>query len=264
MLRSALRVSLSVHSFAAVARGMSMRAPTTLPLKCGVSLLCAADAAQLDKDLMSSPGFSLDQLMELAGLSVAASVHDAFPLPANPKVLVVAGPGNNGGDGLVAARHLTHFGYKCDVVYPKRPANPPLFGNLVRQLEDVGVDVAFDLPADLEAYNVIVDAVFGFSFSGAVRAPFAVMLEALANEALERKLVAVDVPSGWSVDGGPPEQGVVLKPSVLISLTAPKLCAVHHSGRHYLGGRFLPPAVAKKYNLQLPKYPGADQCVLLE
>ena len=60
---------------------------------------------------MGSLGFTLDQLMELAGLSCAEALAKAYPLEAHAKVLVVAGPGNNGGDGLVAARHLTHFGY---------------------------------------------------------------------------------------------------------------------------------------------------------
>ena len=69
------------------------------------------EATALDKELMRQPGFTIDQLMELAGLSVASAVVDAFPPPAHT-VLVVVGPGNNGGDGLVAARHLYQFGYK--------------------------------------------------------------------------------------------------------------------------------------------------------
>ncbi len=84
---------------------------------------------------MGPLGFSIDQLMELAGLSVATSLAAEFPphpRPAEltaapgssssrsssqpgPRVLVLAGPGNNGGDGLVAARHLFHFGYHVEV-----------------------------------------------------------------------------------------------------------------------------------------------------
>ena len=55
------------------------------------------------------------QLMELAGLSVACSVAAEYSLGAHKRVLVLAGPGNNGGDGLVAARHLHHFGYEVEV-----------------------------------------------------------------------------------------------------------------------------------------------------
>ena len=50
--------------------------------------------------------------MELAGLSVAQIISYKYPPKEFPRVLVVAGPGNNGGDGLVAARHLYQFQYK--------------------------------------------------------------------------------------------------------------------------------------------------------
>ena len=59
--------------------------------------------------------FSVDQLMELAGLSVASAINCEYSAEAYPRVLVIAGPGNNGGDGLVAARHLTHFGHQVQV-----------------------------------------------------------------------------------------------------------------------------------------------------
>lgn len=69
-------------------------------------------AQRIDENLMSPRmGFSLDQLMELAGLSVAQAVAAEYPVDSMPRILIVAGPGNNGGDGLVAARHLNHFGY---------------------------------------------------------------------------------------------------------------------------------------------------------
>ena len=52
---------------------------------------------------------------ELAGLSVATATADAYKLPDAKRILIVCGPGNNGGDGLVAARHLHHFGYQVSV-----------------------------------------------------------------------------------------------------------------------------------------------------
>ena len=66
---------------------------------------------------------------------------------------------------------------------------------------------------------------------------------------------------GWDVEAGN-EKG--LQPDVLVSLTAPKLCARHFKGRqHWLGGRFVPPSLEEKYKLQLPEYPGSEQIVLL-
>ena len=51
-------------------------------------------------------GFSVYQLMELAGLSVALACFKVYPPTSFKRTLVICGPGNNGGDGLVAARHM--------------------------------------------------------------------------------------------------------------------------------------------------------------
>lgn len=90
--------------------------------------LTSAVAQQIDRDLMSpSGGFSVEQLMELAGLSCAEAVYKTYPPTEKCKhVFVACGPGNQGGDGLVAARHLFHFGYIPTVWYPKRK-DAPLF-----------------------------------------------------------------------------------------------------------------------------------------
>lgn len=65
-------------------------------------------------------GFLLPQLMELAGLACAQATHRSFPPETHPELLVAAGPGNQGGDGLVAARHLQLWGYNVKVWYPKQ------------------------------------------------------------------------------------------------------------------------------------------------
>lgn len=66
----------------------------------------------MDQELFNEYGFSVDQLMELAGLSVASSIAKTYPITGTTHptaILVCCGPGNNGGDGLVAARHLKLF-----------------------------------------------------------------------------------------------------------------------------------------------------------
>ncbi|GFR05784.1 NAD(P)H-hydrate epimerase [Trichonephila clavata] len=66
---------------------------------------------------------------------------------------------------------------------------------------------------------------------------------------------------GWDVEKGK-EEGI--KPEFLISLTAPKLCAQFFRGKHHwLGGRFVPPSLATKYELNLPSYPDTECCVKL-
>lgn len=229
------------------------------PLSTGY--LNAADAAALDNELMSTPGFSLEQLMELAGLSVAEAVYQVLPpsLENKPKILLVCGPGNNGGDGLVAARHLVFFGYECHVYYPKQSTKQH-FVNLVHQCQDVEVTILEDLPDDLTTYNGIVDGIFGFSFHGEPREPFATALTKImtAQQRNGIPIISVDVPSGWNVDQGD-VSGLGFVPDVLVSLTTPKESARFFQGRHFVGGRFLPPKLAKKYNVQMPPYPGTSQ-----
>jgi len=76
------------------------------------------------------------------------------------------------------------------------------------------------------------------------------------------KMVSIDMPSGWDVEGGNVKD--TLDPDCLISLTAPKQGAAKFEGVHYVGGRFIPPALYAKYELNLPPYSGAEQSFKLK
>ena len=222
--------------------------------------LSPAKAADLDKELMSTGGFSIDQLMELAGLAVSEAVYRVHPPSSGKRVLVVCGPGNNGGDGLVAARHLHHFGYRPMVHYPKQSKNE-LYQRLVTQLRQLDVRFAMDFHEALKESDQVVDAIFGFSFSGEVRDPFPGIIKAL--ETTKVPVLSVDAPSSWNIETGPPEKGPGHRfmPQALISLTAAKPLVRFYTGRHFIGGRFLSEAVAKQYGLAIPPYQGVDQIV---
>lgn len=235
-----------------------------------VTYLSQREAAEIDELLMGPLGFSVDQLMELAGLSVATSIAEVYKSSEYSRVLVICGPGNNGGDGLVAARHLYHFGYKPFVCYPKR-TNKALYTGLVTQLESLAIPFLLveELPQSLsDHFDLIVDAIFGFSFHGSPRPPFDDLLHRLVSlhgteNAAKKKpaIISVDIPSGWHVEEGD-VNGEGIKPDMLVSLTAPKLCAKKFSGpHHFLGGRFVPPSIKEKYGLKLPPYPGTSMCV---
>ncbi|XP_055750840.1 NAD(P)H-hydrate epimerase [Salvelinus fontinalis] len=227
-----------------------------------IKYLGQEEAQQIDEELFSEYGFSVDQLMELAGLSCATAITRAYPTSslviARPSLLVICGPGNNGGDGLVCARHLKLFGYAPTILYPKRP-NKLLFQGLTIQCEKMDIPFLTEMPEAMvvdKAYNLVIDAIFGFSFKGAVREPFGSILDVLKKTTVP--IVSIDIPSGWDVEQGSTDG---LQPDMLISLTAPKKSAKHFCGRyHYLGGRFVPPAMEKKYQLNLPPYPNTD-CV---
>ncbi|XP_029437238.1 NAD(P)H-hydrate epimerase [Rhinatrema bivittatum] len=230
----------------------------------GPRYLSQEEAQAVDEELFTAYKFSVDQLMELAGLSCATAIAKAYPTSSFmsnvPAVLVLCGPGNNGGDGLVCARHLKLFGYEPAIFYPKRTSKT-LFENLTTQCQKMEIPFLKEFPSEAatidEAYGLVVDALFGFSFKGPVREPFGNILRTLKQVTVP--IASVDIPSGWDVEKGNPDG---IQPDMLISLTAPKQSAQHFSGRyHYLGGRFVPPALEKKYKLNLPLYPETD-CVM--
>ncbi|CAA7271517.1 unnamed protein product [Cyclocybe aegerita] len=229
--------------------------------------LSARLAQQIDEELMSSAGaFSLDQLMELAGLACAQAVAAVYRKDVYPRVLICCGPGNQGGDGLVAARHLGMFGYQPTIYMPK-PGSKVIYQRLQKQCENMKIPVlppsndVDDLRKALHDSDVILDAIFGFSFKPPIRFPFDTVLPLLNQSRLP--IVSVDIPSGWDVEKGN-DLGVGLQPNVLISLTAPKQGVKDYTGRHFLGGRFVPKSLEERFELHLPHYPDSAQIVELD
>lgn len=203
--------------------------------------------------------------MELAGLSCAHAIAKEFKFDAlndNNKVLIIAGPGNNGGDGLVCARHLSLMNFEPSIFYPK-PVDKPLFNNLVQQCQLMGIKFIKDCPTDENVANnrLIVDGLFGFSFKPPVRENFRGIMDILLRTKVP--IVSIDIPSGWDVEAGNSSgnSAEFIQPTMLISLTAPKKCAKFFTGTHYLGGRFVPKALENKYELDLPSYPGTESCL---
>lgn len=224
-----------------------------------------SDAAELDNALFFDYEYSIDQLMEVAGLCVAQSIARSYPLSNSSRILLVCGPGNNGGDGLAAARHLHFFGYQPTIFYPKHTSKE-IYQILVNQCEKLRLPFLSSLPppAQIDSeFQVVVDAIFGFSFKGtSVRSPFDQVLSSLRQ--INVPIASIDIPSGWDVEKGD-INGFGLNPDLLISLTAPKLCSKYFKGQyHFLGLRMIPQELANKYRLKLPQYPSTDQIVQLK
>jgi NAD(P)H-hydrate epimerase len=205
-------------------------------------MLSAAAARALDAELFRL--FPLQQLMELAGLSVASAVSAYYPRART--VGLVVGSGNNCGDGLVAARHLRAFGYSPSVWLLRAPPEDSYNANLVEQLKLSSVPVSTSpLPANLDLY---VDAILGFSATGPIREPASQGLQFLLS--VKAPVVSIDVPSGWEVDSSDPPPPGSLQPDLLVSLTCPKICAhKQFKGKHVLGLRSLPASLLEKHNV---------------
>ncbi|KAI9672625.1 MAG: hypothetical protein M1831_000060 [Alyxoria varia] len=152
------------------------------------------------------------------------------------------------------------MGYKPKMFYPKQSKNE-LYQRLVTQLQNLSIPFVDDFSASLKDSDYVLDSIFGFSFTGSIRDPFPPVIEALAHSPIP--VLAVDSPSSWNIEEGPPKEGPGkdYNPAALISLTAPKPLVGWFRGRHFVGGRFLPTGTAAKYGLDIPSYQGVDQIV---
>lgn len=222
----------------------------------GVSFVDKETAKNIDVELLAA-GYLLPQLVELAGQAVAVAASEYGPGAA----LVLCGRGNNGADGLVAARHLCLYGREVHV-WTSPGDIPDLNVQLLRQAEYCGVSVLSKLPQHVDSqYAVVVDALCGFGYRPPAREELLPALHLMADSSVP--VCSVDVPSGWDVDKGDVssrEQGGGVRPDMLVSLSAPKLCALtaKASMKHVLGGRFIPQRLKQKLNLTLPEYSGTD------
>lgn len=140
-----------------------------------------------------------DPLMEKAGIA-AAELAGSLASESGEPVLILAGPGNNGGDALVAARHLSTQGFRVVVVSRTDPARLPADAARARKawLQSGGTILA-DLPAP-QRYSLVIDGLFGVGLARDISGDDARWI-ALANGLTCPKL-ALDVPSGLDSDTG--------------------------------------------------------------
>ncbi len=138
---------------------------------------------------MRDPGTSLAELMDLAGAAVA---DIAWRMAADAPILILCGPGNNGGDGYVAARLLAERGVAVRVAASGEPTTKLAQAARARWTGAVEILDARTTPAPL-----VVDALFGVGLSRPVSDELATILRGFADA----RILAVDVPSGVDSDG---------------------------------------------------------------
>ena len=177
-------------------------------------VLTPAEAAELDRATQQR-GTPADALMEAAGREVADAAMRLVGGAYGRRAVVVCGRGNNGGDGLVAARYLDRAGIRTTVLLLDDALEGPAGTNLARLGTTTVRRRAFEpaaLDRELGRADVAVDAIFGTGFRGAPTGSYAEAIGALAASPIP--LVAVDIPSG--ANG---ETGAVAGPAVRADLT---------------------------------------------
>ncbi|MGH2547451.1 MAG: NAD(P)H-hydrate epimerase, partial [Actinomycetota bacterium] len=191
--------------------------------------MTAAETQALDRET-EARGTPVAVLMERAGLAVARAALGLAGGAYGRRAVVICGKGNNGGDGLVAARHLGRWGMAAEVFLLDPSLREPAATN-VGSVERAGIMVrpfaAGTLRRSLERADVTVDAIFGIGFRGAAEGAFATAIELLGEAGAP--VVAVDIPSGVEGDTGA-VRGPVVNADVTVTFGAPKLGTILFPG----------------------------------
>jgi NAD(P)H-hydrate epimerase len=196
----------------------------------------------LDQEAWQRYGIPGVVLMENAGLSVVQYLLERFweHRPAGRKVLILAGPGNNGGDGLVVGRHLYNRGAGVEILLTA--AQDSYHGDAAVNLKIVSAagipHWVFDadgfdrLAGALDRAGLIVDALFGTGFRGTPEEPLASLI-GMVN-ASGKPVLAVDLPSGMEADTGV-VAGACIRADLTVTLGLPKLGLYLDPGAGYAG-----------------------------
>lgn len=184
-------------------------------------ILTVAQHNEADR-LAAAAGVPLRQLMENAGRAVAGAVVRRW---SKRQVLVLCGPGNNGGDGYVAARYLSQAGWPVRVM----ALGPPK--DLAAQMAERVQTVPWTL-TEIDAADLVVDALFGAGLSRPVAGPAAEALSAITVRG--PTVVAVDVPSGVFGDTGA-ILGAPVKAALTVTFFRKKPGHLLYPGRDFCG-----------------------------
>ena len=203
----------------------------------GVPYLTAEEMAEMDRAATEDFGLDVAVLMENAGASVATMARRILGGDAaGRRICVLAGKGNNGGDGLVAARHLKNWGAEVFVVLGGSRGelrDPP-----ERQLGTVGkmaIRVA-EHTGLFEGAELLVDALLGYGSKGDPREPMAGLIRR-AN-GTNAPILAVDVPSGLDATIGSVGDPCV-RATATVTFGLPKTGFLSSEARGYVGDLYL-------------------------
>jgi len=213
--------------------------------------ISAKEARQIDGKLRDEFGISTLVLMENAG---AAVCREALKT-GKKKIAVICGKGNNGGDGLVCCRHLLAAGIApdlflaspVDALKEEARANFDILlklGQRAVRLDETG---AGGLAA--KKYSLIIDALLGVGFSGAVEGAYAGIIASINSSSA--RVISVDIPSGLDADNGT-AMGCCVEADMTVTFIAPKRGMLAGAGPGYCGKIIVAGLGIPPYHLHRP------------
>ncbi len=201
-----------------------------------MKVVTAREMEEIDRRTIKGCGIPSAVLMERAGLAVARKIAEMYP-PG--KLIVLAGAGNNGGDGIVVGRELHNSGWHVKILLLLK--EDKLSSDCLAQYRaarQIGVPIDFRTTidqADLHA-AVVVDALFGTGLSKDITGSLAETIDRLNDSGAP--VIAVDIPSGVSSDNGH-VLGTAVRATATVTFGAPKRGHFLFPGADYTGELFV-------------------------
>lgn len=216
---------------------------------------------EIDRIMVEEIGVSILMMMENASRNIAVMARKMLGGSVKgKKIVILCGKGNNGGDGLGAARHLTNFGANvtCFLATYVQELGPntkvqysiALHSNILLH----EINHYQKLSSAMQKTDLVIDALLGYNLKGSPKEPIASMI-IMANNS-QKPILAVDIPSGLNGDSGKPRSPTI-NAKVTLTLALPKVGLLKNHAREYVGKLYVadlsvPQAAYDKLGIKLP------------
>ncbi len=234
-----------------------------------MKILTSAQMKRMDGHAINRLGIIGPVLMENAGLEIVRAITERFPRIGDEKVIIVAGKGNNGGDGFVVARHLFNRGARPLILLlsHKKDVKGDAALNLT-MVDRMGIEIKEITGPEawtrarrrLKGASLLVDAVFGTGLAQPAAGLYAKVIRDINRSPAFR--VAVDIPSGLDADS-PFPIGPCVQADLTVTMAAPKIAHVfmpseEKCGELVVADISLPPFMFQDPELKLEMVEEAD------
>lgn len=241
----------------------------------GIPAVTVAQMREVDRLMVEEIGVSILMMMENASRHIAVLSRRMLGGSVNNKnIVILCGKGNNGGDGLGAARHLINFGAKIVILLAANASqlrhDPNTQYNILKNINATVYEAA-DLTEGLaEKYvanaSLIIDALLGYNAKGRPKEPIATFIK-LSNQS-QKPILAVDIPSGLNADTGEATDPTI-KAAVTLTLALPKVGLLTEKAREYVGKLYVadlsvPKMVYNKLGINVPAFFAKEELVKVD
>ena len=220
-----------------------------------IPVLSTEQMVEVDRMMIEEYQITLVQMMENAGRNLAELARRMLGGQVSDRsIAILSGAGNNGGGGLVAARHLHNWDAEISLVLAFEPAKlKEVPAHQWHILQKMGIKL--DGEPALQKADLIIDALIGYGLSGDPRQPVARWIDQANNSG--NPILALDAPSGLDTTSGIPGNPCI-NAAATLTLALPKSGLLTHQAAEYVGELYLadisvPPDLYRQIGIEVPK-----------